>query len=531
MLAHRMGFAALMSLASVGLSPDVQAQEATPEETEHSQSWARHYELPNAEEYSYGWLMAELDADEQELFVALYADLAMYERAALLDMSDQLPVGERGIFAAALLRMEPAEVSALIEFLSYLGGNRWRLVDAATSREPRRWDALGTYAAQVTPPEVAWALFVAGPYAACPDPAYPGVESESLPEPMPDEEVGQLLGSVIGTRIGEPSGVDWEEAAAPQCSPAVLAFMEGWNRPIGRLTNGQDVRPGDAPWQAQLIRSEAGLALWTTPRFRRAELEIYGEYLPDWENRHVCGGVYLGDNWVVTAAHCLEGWGGRDLRELMRVRLGATDAETGGREFEISAAVIHAGYTGRDSDYRHDIALLRLSGEVGSSGIRTAAVPRAPYRDSRLITPLMLTGWGLTGRTYNATLNRDISGRPQRYSRILQQGDLYLHDPSTCGNDGALDGITIWPGQLCASSIEGVDSCRGDSGGPLVLVNRGRRELVGIVSYGAGCGLEGTPKIFTDVGYYRDWIRRAREVSRDNYLMTWACDVSGWRAC
>ena len=135
----------------------------------------------------------------------------------------------------------------------------------------------------------------------------------------------------------------------------------------------------------------------------------------------------------------------------------------------------------------------------------------------------MLTGWGLTGVTYDTSDIRDVRGRLQRYSQTLQVGDLYLRDPSVCGNMGQLNDVRIRPGQLCAGNDEGVDACRGDSGGPLVYRTGSRREVVGLVSYGAGCGLADTAKIFADVGYYHDWIERARDSARGGRIVQLGC--------
>jgi secreted trypsin-like serine protease len=43
---------------------------------------------------------------------------------------------------------------------------------------------------------------------------------------------------------------------------------------------------------------------------------------------------------------------------------------------------------------------------------------------------------------------------------------------------------------------------QGDSGGPLVANNR----LVGIVSWGEGCGLPQFPGVYTKVSEVRNWI-------------------------
>lgn len=62
--------------------------------------------------------------------------------------------------------------------------------------------------------------------------------------------------------------------------------------------------------------------------------------------------------------------------------------------------------------------------------------------------------------------------------------------------------------QICAFSEDNGDTCQGDSGGPLQLVQKHLNGdlifIVGVVSYGAGCG--GLPGVYTNVQSYLDWI-------------------------
>lgn len=65
---------------------------------------------------------------------------------------------------------------------------------------------------------------------------------------------------------------------------------------------------------------------------------------------------------------------------------------------------------------------------------------------------------------------------------------------------------------ICAGDSHGgwnKDTCQGDSGGPLQIShpkNMCLFQLLGITSFGQGCGVVNTPGVYTRVSHYLNWI-------------------------
>lgn len=305
----------------------------------------------------------------------------------------------------------------------------------------------------------------------------------------------------------------------------------------GRIVGGEPAKPGSAPWQAEFLSSpkyDAADRAYDATLADDDACKIFLAQRAPYELAHKCGGAYIGDGWVVTAAHCVSdipGFDGRTGNVLSdrRIRLGTQNLTIGDGLFAIDAVVVHGDYA--KATKHDDIALARVVmdpriAQFEAAG-RLAAVPPmgAADRDFDPGEELRVTGWGWMGRREvgDAVTRRDSDRQLQRNPAELQQLGLnYLPDAACAKEYGALYG----PGALCAGTLaadggieRGKDSCQGDSGGPLTREeDGGRRSLVGVVSNGKGCGA-GVPALYTRISHYAAWIAAAKAAAKPGQVV------------
>lgn len=324
------------------------------------------------------------------------------------------------------------------------------------------------------------------------------------------------------------TAVDTGQTAANQqsCSERRRAFSQtaAWREFASgsRIVGGEDALPGSAPWQVEIFLDprltqedneyDQTLALDDPCKYFLNERQPY-------ELAHLCGGSYIGNGWVLTAAHCIpdfdidRGSAVSKLPYALSIRMGTQNLTSGGEVYSVRSIVVHSDYR-RSTARQNDIALIQLEERGQTERLltqgRLEAVPlvKASDRDFDEDEDLLVTGWGFTGvRESGTNTNMDSEGDLQRSPPQLQQVSInYLAD-SECS---VIYGNAYGSGSLCAGALQGgKGSCQGDSGGPLTREeDAGERVLVGIVSLGEGCA-NGTPVVFTRVSSYENWIASA----------------------
>ncbi|KDM91799.1 S1 family peptidase [Photobacterium galatheae] len=209
------------------------------------------------------------------------------------------------------------------------------------------------------------------------------------------------------------------------------------------------------------------------------------------KNHAFCGGSFLGDRYVLTAAHCVQGLKPADAE----VVVGAYDMNdlSSAERVTIKHIYQHKDYQSAFKTKGDDIAILELTKSVEKSRIELAS----QNNFDELKESYLLTAIGFGYRKYDPILKAGSDSSP-----VLHQVGVPFVPLTQCKKfPGSYQNLR--EGVFCAGET-GKDTCMGDSGGPVLFDTNDGPKQMGIVSWGNGCGIY--PGVYTEVSHYNDWI-------------------------
>lgn len=176
-----------------------------------------------------------------------------------------------------------------------------------------------------------------------------------------------------------------------------------------------------------------------------------------------CTGVAINKNTILTAAHCLEG-------EILKVRISnEASYNVSGKFFEIESFELHPEYDSHESNFRSDIAKIKLKNDLPAD---TKFFPIIK-KDSNLSGKIMRLGFGARGTQNIRTMVTPELRNVRPHEKILELNDMYSYS--------------------------------GDSGGPIFMQNNGQMYLIAIHST-LSFGPEGKHSFNPLLSSHREWI-------------------------
>ncbi|XP_061483582.1 transmembrane protease serine 2 isoform X2 [Rhineura floridana] len=241
--------------------------------------------------------------------------------------------------------------------------------------------------------------------------------------------------------------------------------------PRNRIVGGSAAGLGDWPWQVSLHIQDT----------------------------HLCGGSIITREWIVTAAHCVEGLHSNAFYWRVYPGILTQPEMHPPKGYRVARIISHPNYDSTSKN--NDVALMKLQSPLLFSDFTSPVCLPNPGMMFQPTKPCWISGWGAKRQGGNT-------------SKELNAAIVHLIEPSICNDKYIYNGL-ILPTMICAGYLQGmVDSCQGDSGGPLVTLKNALWWLVGDTSWGTGCASRNKPGVYGNMTMFTDWIYRNMQANK-----------------
>merc|ERR1711992_191800 len=237
---------------------------------------------------------------------------------------------------------------------------------------------------------------------------------------------------------------------------------------LDRIVGGENAVKHSIPWQAALTSRGSNFVF--------------------------CGGTVIDETHIMTAAHCTEN--NRNLDVL----IGEHDVTVaqGETRHRVARIIDHPSYGTNGIDWDFSILELDCSNKIDlTDKARAACLPSGndASRHESAAT-YNVSGWGTLAS----------GGESPEVLNVVQAPPV---SDTVCKQQYGTNSITSR--MMCAGKpgTGGVDSCQGDSGGPLTWFDSqsGTWKLVGVVSWGVGCGGPNHSGVYAEVETVLNWVK------------------------